>query len=108
LKNTPRFFCDYCNYEVDNKAKTCPHCGRLFTSVRCPACGHSGPDSIFRNGCPKCGYSADLPEKVPITPKIKQPRLKPRFVDTPPVWAYIISFFVMIIAFLILFYFINK
>ncbi|MDR0501766.1 MAG: zinc ribbon domain-containing protein [Treponema sp.] len=57
MKKKPRFFCDNCGSEVDNGAKTCPGCGRFFSSVRCPSCGFSGDDKLFLKGCPSCGYS---------------------------------------------------
>ncbi|MDR0486871.1 MAG: zinc-ribbon domain-containing protein, partial [Treponema sp.] len=58
MKEIPRFFCDNCGCEVEDNAKACPRCGRIFTSVRCPSCGYSGEEKLFANGCPKCGYSA--------------------------------------------------
>jgi predicted RNA-binding Zn-ribbon protein involved in translation (DUF1610 family) len=54
----PKFFCDNCGWEVASDEKTCPHCGRYFSSIRCPSCGFVGDEELFNNGCPKCGYSA--------------------------------------------------
>jgi len=54
----PRFFCESCGAEVPLNASRCPHCGRVFSDVHCPACGFSGPASLFSSGCPVCGYSA--------------------------------------------------
>lgn len=54
----PRFFCESCGKEVPLNASRCPHCGRVFSDVHCPACGFSGPASLFSSGCPVCGYSA--------------------------------------------------
>jgi len=53
----PRFFCDNCGAEVPRDGKRCPNCGRYFASVRCPACGFTGEETLFREGCPVCGYS---------------------------------------------------
>jgi hypothetical protein len=52
------FFCDKCGVEVPQDAKTCPGCGRSFSSVRCPACDFVGEAALFATGCPACGYSA--------------------------------------------------
>jgi len=67
MSKKPRFFCDNCGREVDNGAKTCPGCGRFFSSIRCPSCGFTGEDKLFRNGCPSCGYS-DSSRKKKIKP----------------------------------------
>ena len=53
----PHFFCENCGAEVPRDAKTCPGCGRYFSSVLCPSCGFAGEEALFRNGCPVCGYS---------------------------------------------------
>ena len=52
-----KFFCENCGAEVPQNAKMCRHCGRFFSSVRCPACGATGKNSDFINGCPVCGYA---------------------------------------------------
>ena len=52
-----KFFCENCGAEVPENAKVCRHCGRFFSSVRCPQCGTSGPSSMFDKGCPNCGYA---------------------------------------------------
>ncbi|MCL2208909.1 MAG: zinc ribbon domain-containing protein [Treponema sp.] len=67
MKKKPRFFCDNCNYEVGSEVKSCPYCGRYFASIRCPSCDYSGPDRMFQNGCPMCGYSA-APMNVKMNP----------------------------------------
>jgi uncharacterized membrane protein YvbJ len=51
-----RFFCESCGAEVRAGALSCPQCGSLFSSVRCPKCGFMGGDKDFREGCPSCGY----------------------------------------------------
>ncbi len=52
-----KFFCENCGAEVPQNAKMCRHCGRFFSSVRCPACGATGKNEDFINGCPVCGYA---------------------------------------------------
>lgn len=52
-----KFFCENCGAEVPKDAKMCRHCGRFFSSVRCPQCGENGSPEKFSNGCPVCGYS---------------------------------------------------
>jgi len=52
-----KFFCENCGTEVPENARVCKHCGRFFSSVRCPQCGVSGPASMFNKGCPNCGYA---------------------------------------------------
>lgn len=53
----PRYFCEHCGAEVRRDARVCPRCGRFFSSVRCPKCGHTGEAGEFRAGCPLCGYA---------------------------------------------------
>ena len=88
-KKTPKFFCDNCSTEVHINAKNCPGCGRFFSSVRCPACGFSGEEDRFRNGCPKCGYSA-LPEDSRVRNK-GQPKAAKSAPDPLPFWIYILA-----------------
>jgi len=57
---SPRFFCESCNAEVPKEAKNCPGCGKRFASVRCPACGFTGEEALFKGGCPACGYSSGV------------------------------------------------
>jgi uncharacterized membrane protein YvbJ len=109
LKEKPRFFCDNCGQEVTDSEKTCPYCGRYFASVRCPACGFSGEDKLFVNGCPSCGYSAS-PSIAPKKPKPKRPRKKnkPPAADPLPVLVYVISFLALIVVLAILSHFITR
>jgi uncharacterized membrane protein YvbJ len=58
----PLFYCDNCGAEVSQSEPSCPSCGRKFASIRCPACGFSGEEKRFDNGCPECGYQV-LPGK---------------------------------------------
>jgi hypothetical protein len=51
-----RFRCDNCGRQVPLKHDTCPHCGKRFTAVLCPVCQFEGDASLFRGGCPSCGY----------------------------------------------------
>lgn len=55
-----KYFCENCSAEVAANAKFCPKCGKFFSSVRCPKCGHTGPSSAFKSGCPECHYA--MPE----------------------------------------------
>ena len=57
MNKQPKFFCENCNAEVRREAVFCPHCGRFFASVRCPACGFTGTHKEFKDGCPSCGYA---------------------------------------------------
>jgi len=63
-----KFFCENCSAEVPQNAKMCRHCGRFFSSVRCPVCGMTGPSTKFSNGCPSCGYAISNGNKI-IPPK---------------------------------------
>jgi predicted amidophosphoribosyltransferase len=54
---TPHFFCENCGAEVRKDARVCPRCGRFFSSVKCPKCGHVGGADDFFAGCPVCGYA---------------------------------------------------
>jgi uncharacterized membrane protein YvbJ len=109
LSKKPRFFCDYCGYEVGSEVKNCPYCGRTFASVRCPSCGYSGHDRMFQNGCPMCGYSAPPPPKQPKTKKIKPPKTKEHAKTEPiPFWTYVAAFFALFVVIALLSYFITR
>lgn len=56
LADKVRFYCESCGKQVRSRDKICPHCGRFFTKVRCPACNLVGDAELFLNGCPSCGY----------------------------------------------------
>lgn len=56
-KKQAKFFCEYCDSEVPINARFCPKCGHFFLAVRCPACGKTGDQDEFTNGCPQCGYA---------------------------------------------------
>ena len=51
-----RYYCEACGKEVPPRSLRCPHCGKYFSSVQCPRCGHRGEDRDFDAGCPSCGY----------------------------------------------------
>ncbi len=51
-----RYFCEGCGKEVPRNSRRCPHCGKFFSSVQCPRCGHQGEGRTFEAGCPSCGY----------------------------------------------------
>ena len=55
--NKAKYFCENCGSEVLANARFCPKCGKFFSSVRCPACGHMGTVKDFKNGCPSCHYA---------------------------------------------------
>jgi len=104
----PRFFCDNCGHEVDSDVVHCPFCARMFTSVRCPNCGYSGPDKMFQGGCPMCGYSAPPPPKT--KPRvIYAPKEKERFRGEPlPIWTYILGFLALIALVALLAHFLTR
>ncbi|MDR2617310.1 MAG: transposase [Treponema sp.] len=65
-------------------AKNCPKCGKYFASVRCPSCGFSGEEGLFRDGCPVCGYSASQDVNAVSWPEeARSP------AGSLPVWVYI-------------------
>ena len=63
-KQSAKIFCENCGAEVPQNARVCRHCGKFFSSVRCPVCGTTGSPSKFANGCPNCGYAVGQGEKV--------------------------------------------
>lgn len=105
-----KFFCEFCDYEVPIDARFCPRCGHFFASVRCPVCGKIGDQSLFKHGCPKCGYASTPKARTNQTQsgneqkqrrKIKFPKFdgsfnfpegKSRKVTTGslPIWVYIV------------------
>lgn len=63
-KQSAKFFCENCGAEVPQNARVCKHCGKFFSSVRCPVCGTTGTPSKFANGCPTCGYAVGGGQKI--------------------------------------------
>jgi DNA-directed RNA polymerase subunit RPC12/RpoP len=57
------YYCGNCSRAVNAEAAVCPHCGSIFTSVRCPRCGFEGRAAAFRDGCPSCGYLMSREER---------------------------------------------
>jgi hypothetical protein len=90
----PRFFCENCGAEVPRNAKNCPNCGRFFASVRCPSCGFTGGEALFKGGCPVCGYSASA-GKGRILPWPKKKKIP---AGTLPVWVYVTAVLALIVV----------
>jgi hypothetical protein len=80
----------------------CPHCGRVFTAVRCPECGYVGQARDFGAGCPNCGYAGDTREQkanfetVDLTPRSGAP------VKQIPPWVFPLAVGVLLVVFGIL------
>jgi uncharacterized membrane protein YvbJ len=86
MPKQPHFFCEYCGAEVRKDAKICPHCGRFFSSVKCPKCGHVGMPDDFSFGCPGCGYA--LPAN-PAPEPMKRASALPQMAPPLPWWAFV-------------------
>ncbi|MDR0451634.1 MAG: hypothetical protein LBH15_01165 [Treponema sp.] len=86
----PHFFCENCGAEVPLHVKSCPGCGRAFSAVRCPSCNFTGEESLFKNGCPACGYA---PAKTAPAAKTAKPgrAAAGRRAEVLPLWVYIVS-----------------
>ena len=117
-KQTAKFFCENCGAEVPQNARVCKHCGKFFSSVRCPVCGTTGTAAKFTNGCPNCGYAVGQGQKIdaPVqkegraSRKSKKALLNaidsrnPKFRrkrnadGTLPVWSFFIMLLILIIA----------
>jgi len=85
-----RYFCEYCGAEVGKDARICPRCGRFFSSVKCPRCGHTGKVEDFSFGCPACGCALrpnDAPEPIKRAPVPASP---------VPTWAYLLALLVLV------------
>lgn len=59
MAKIPSYFCEACGTKVDKLATSCPTCGKLFDSIKCPMCAYTGKAHEFPNGCPKCGFMND-------------------------------------------------
>jgi len=92
-----RFFCENCGAEVPRDEEKCPECGRVFASVRCPACSFVGQVAQFKDGCPVCGYSAAGPSANPIskakakTKRKKKPPKNQYPAASLPFWVYVLT-----------------
>ena len=102
MSKKPRFFCDNCGHEVERDARSCAHCGRFFSSVRCPSCGYTSSEKAFSNGCPSCGYSAPPDNTAAGVLRSKTPQVENRHegrFSTPlPLWVYIVSICAFIVV----------
>ncbi|MDR1144068.1 MAG: zinc-ribbon domain-containing protein [Spirochaetaceae bacterium] len=83
-----RFFCDHCGAEVPRNSKRCSRCGRYFAFVRCPQCGFTGEEFLFKDGCPVCGYCA-LPGRPGEAPD--WPVERPAGAGKLPLWVYLLA-----------------
>ncbi|MDR1307889.1 MAG: zinc-ribbon domain-containing protein [Treponema sp.] len=81
-----RFFCDHCGAEVPRNSKRCSRCGRYFAFVRCPQCGFTGEEFLFKDGCPVCGYCA-LPGRDGEAPDWPVKRRAGKL----PLWVYLLA-----------------
>jgi uncharacterized membrane protein YvbJ len=99
----PRFFCENCGAEVSRDTKNCPHCGRYFASVRCPACGFTGAEGLFKDGCPVCGYSAPggQTKNSETRPEKKDTRIA---AGALPAWVYVLSLLALIAVAVVLYF----
>ncbi|MGP1522632.1 MAG: double zinc ribbon domain-containing protein [Treponema sp.] len=99
----PKFFCEFCNTEVPLNARLCPKCGRFFASVHCPNCGHTGEHSIFKKGCPKCGYAMKTADEDDHAAHVCV-KHKPKKKDDPlPVWIYAAILLLLLIVLKVLY-----
>ncbi|MDR2313826.1 MAG: zinc-ribbon domain-containing protein [Spirochaetaceae bacterium] len=85
-----RFFCDHCGTEVERNSNRCPRCGRIFAFVRCPQCGFTGEESLFKKGCPGCGYCAPAPRQGEA-PDWPGAGARPVAAGKLPPWVYILA-----------------
>jgi len=69
-----KFFCDNCGEQVEKNETRCPHCGRYFRSVKCPACGFAGRAGLFVDGCPACGYAGRQADAFRFSEEARQKR----------------------------------
>jgi len=96
----PLFFCEHCGSPVPRDAKKCPSCGRFFSSVRCPSCNFTGPESLFSEGCPMCGYSSTttFPD-LSSNKNWKSAKSEARGPVTPlPWWVYGITLLALVLV----------
>jgi len=93
MAKKPRFFCENCGAEVGRQAKSCPECGRYFSSVRCPRCNYTAAAMAFNNGCPQCGYS-EIPEAGYHTAEHKNDRALPPL----PLWIWLTAILALALA----------
>jgi uncharacterized membrane protein YvbJ len=92
VEKRPKFFCESCGREVRQSAKFCPHCGKFFSSVKCPSCGLAGDQARFSKGCPVCGYAFTGKND----PKIGKDRSRDSGGDPLPAWMYVAALAVVV------------
>ncbi|WP_460056551.1 double zinc ribbon domain-containing protein [Spirochaeta dissipatitropha] len=92
-KISPAFFCENCRNKVSAGSIICPHCGKMFSSVRCPECGHTGKEHDFISGCPKCGH---LRQPIPQQSRKRPPAAAKTTVSFP---GFIVVLITLVIAF---------
>ncbi|MDR0554837.1 MAG: zinc-ribbon domain-containing protein [Treponema sp.] len=96
MKKRSRFFCENCGAEVAMDSRRCPRCGRSFVSVRCQACGFTGEEASFDQGCPVCGYAAPAP--------FNREEKQKAAIGSLPSWVYVLTALVFgIVGFLVFF-----
>jgi len=88
----PKFYCENCGKEVKRSANVCPHCGRFFASVKCPACNYTGEESQFKNGCPRCGYAVHRHSRKKEFMQNTKSRKARIYDEGLPVWVYVVVF----------------
>ncbi len=125
-----KFFCENCGAEVPRDAKMCRHCGRFFSSVRCPQCGTTGSPSKFARGCPTCGYAVNgSHESNPGYARAKKTKSKKWSIfgsksafssgtrskssygngdDSLPGWIYLLVGFGLVILLIVMFFWVGN
>ncbi|MDR1095031.1 MAG: hypothetical protein LBL31_01435 [Spirochaetaceae bacterium] len=110
----PLFYCDNCGTEVSQSEPSCPHCGRKFASIRCPACGFSGEEDMFDDGCPECGYQVLSGKGGRKNKLTASGRNRNKAAHTPtaegalPLWAYFLTFAVFVFALSFLLFYMSR
>lgn len=107
----PRFFCQFCDSEVEQFSRQCKNCGRFFTSVNCANCGFVGESNLFSAGCPICGYAGTSldPKKTEkhkdshFSKSKKQKKSKKINNDPLPIWTLIIPSLLLVLILFLLF-----
>ena len=124
-----KFFCENCGAEVPRDAKMCRHCGRFFSSVRCPQCGTTGSPSKFARGCPTCGYAVNgSPDSNPDYARARKSKSKKWSIfganssgfsskakssysngdDSLPGWIYLVVGFSLVLVVIIMFFWVGN
>jgi hypothetical protein len=93
-----RFFCEHCHKEVRPNARVCPHCGKFFEAVRCPACDYVGDGRDFVRGCPNCGYAGAAGGRSGLEP-VNFGRSSSYKGEGTPSWVWPLAILMMMLAF---------